>query len=213
MKKSTRELWTKFRKNVPGKVQLSILLISTVIGIALWAGWVDPRLDHFVIEVFVAVGLFVYAIFVVLELDDHHDRTELLGVMLAYVGFNFYVSYNLTGQNTEIPVIGGQMAGASPDLVQLGHWLVIVGVIGLAFNLVVDRDTALANLAWHWRNNPLVWMLRPIPRDFAPIIERWRNRFKGMSLPERPQLRRQPVGKQPTERRPEQRDREASSSE
>lgn len=208
-----RGYWMKFRKAVPGKVQISILLISTVIGIALWAGWVDPRLDHFVIEVFVAVGLFVYAIFVSLEADDHHDRTELLGVMLAYVGFNFYVSYNLTGQNTEIPVIGGQMAGASPDLVQLGHWLVVVGVIGLIFNLICDRDTALANLAWHWRNNPLVWMLRPIPRDFTPIIERWQKRLQGLSLPERPQLRRQPGKKPTTERLPDKGQREASSSE
>lgn len=215
MKKSASEFWTKFRKNVPGKVQLSILLVAVIVGVAVWAGWVDPGLDHFVIEAIVSVALFVYAVFVALELDDHYDRTELLGVMLSYVLFNFYVSYNLTGQNTEIPIIGGQMAGTSPDLVQLGQWMVVVGVIGLAFNLVVDRDTALSNLAWHWRNNPVIWLLRPIPRDFASIVERWQKRFQGLSLPERPQLRRKPDPassrhKRPAERRPERRERKDS---
>lgn len=206
-----RGYWMKFRKNVPGKVQLSVLLISIITGVALWAGWVDPGLDHFVIEVFIAVGLFVYAIFVALELDDHHDRTELLGVMLSYVLFNFYVSYNLTGQNTEIPIIGGQMAGAAPDLAQLGHWLVVVGVIGLIFNLICDRDTAVANLAWHWRNNPIVWLLRPVPRDFGDGLARLREKFpKEFS---RPQLRRQPGKKPTTERLPDKGQREASSSE
>lgn len=204
----------KFRKDVPGKVQLSILLVCVVVGVALWVGLVDPGLDHFVIAFIVAVALFVYAIFVALELGDRHDRAELLGVMLAYVGFNFYVSYRLTGQDTEIPIIGGQMAEAVPDLIQLGQWLVAVGVIGLIFNLLCDRETALANLAWHWRNNPIIWLLRPIPRNLGPGVERWQKRLqrlRGLSLSERPQLRRKPTGKQPAERRPEQREREASS--
>lgn len=210
MKKSAREFWTKFRKNVPGKVQLSILLISIVMGVALWGGWLKLDTDHFVIEAIVAVVLFVYAVFVGLEADDHRDRLELLGVMLAYMTFNFYVTYEVTNENVTLPVIG-EMRHAIPDLVQLGHWLVIVGVIGLIFNLICDRDTALANLAWHWRNNPVIWLLRPIPRDFGPEIERWRKRFQEF---ERPQLRRQQTAeKRSGGRRPERREREASSSE
>jgi len=208
MKKSASEFWAKFRKNVPGKVQLSILLISIVMGVALWGGWLKLDTDHFVIEAIVAVVLFVYAVFVGLEADDHRDRLELLGVMLAYMTFNFYVTYEVTNENVTLPVIG-EMRHAIPDLTQLGQWLVVMGIVGLTFNLVVDRDTALANLAWHWRNNPVIWLLRPIPRDFGPEIERWRKRFQGF---ERPQLRRQPA-ERPTERRPERREREASSSE
>jgi len=214
MKKSANELWKKFRKQVPGKVQISILLVSIAVGIALWGGWLKLDTDHFVIEAAVALALFVYAVFVALEAGDHLDRLELLGVMLSYAMFNFYVTYEVTNENVALPVIG-EMRHAIPDLVQLGQWMVVVGVIGLIFNLVVDRDTALSNLAWHWRNNPLVWMLRPIPRDFAPIIERWQKRLQGLSLPERPQLRRQQTAeKRSGGRRPEQRvEREASSSE
>ena len=207
MKKSAREFWTKFRKNVPGKVQLSILLISIVMGVTLWGGWLRLDTDHFVIEAIVAVVLFVYAVFVGLEADDHYDRLEMLGVMLAYVMFNFYVTYEVTNENVTLPVIG-EMRHAIPELAQMGQWMVVIGVIGLIFNLVVDRDTALTNLAWHWRNNPVIWLLRPIPRDFGPEIERWRKRLQGF---ERPQLRRQPAEKRPTERRPERREREASS--
>lgn len=207
MKKSASEFWAKFRKNVPGKVQLSILLISIVMGVVLWGGWLRLDTDHFVIEAIVAVVLFVYAVFVGLEADDHRDRLELLGVMLAYMMFNFYVTYEVTNENVTLPVIG-EMRHAIPDLTQLGQWLVVMGIVGLTFNLVVDRDTALANLAWHWRNNPVIWLLRPIPRDFGPEIERWRKRFQGF---ERSQLRRQPAEKRPTERRPERREREASS--
>lgn len=183
MKTKVEGAWMWFRRVVPGKVQISILLISTIIGIALWAGWVDPGLDHFVIEVFVAVGLFVYAIFVSLEADDHLDRLELIGVMLTYAVFNFYVRYELTGQDVEIPIVGGQMAGASSNLVQLGQWFVGVGIIGLVFNLLVDRDTAFSNLAWHWKNNPVVFIvIAPIFRSFREGMTRWRGRINGLDF-------------------------------
>ncbi len=210
MKTKVEGAWMWFRRVVTGRVQISILLLSTIIGIALWAGWFDPGLDHFVIEAVVALVLFIYAVFVVIELDDHRDRLELLGVMLAYMTYNFYVTYEVTNENVTLPVIG-EMRHAVPDLTQLGQWFVVMGIVGLTFNLLVDRDTTLSNLVWHWCNNPVVWVLRPIPRDLAPIIERWQKRLQGLSLPERSQLRRRSAGKQPVERRPDERQREASS--
>jgi len=202
-----RGYWTKFRKNVPGKVQLSILLVGIFTGIALWAGWWNPDLDHFVVGAIVAAALVVYAVFVCLEAGDHHDRVEMLGVMLAYVAFSFFVTYEVTNENVTLPEIG-EMRHAIPDLTQLGQWLVTVGVIGLVFNLMVDRGTAIQSLFWLWRSNPIVWVIRPAPRDLGPVIERWQKRLQRLSLPER-RLRRKPAEK-PGGRRPERRERRPS---
>lgn len=183
MKTKVEGAWMWFRRVVPGKVQISVLLICIFIGVALWAGWFDPGLDHFVIEAAVTTSFIVYAVFVALEADDHLDRLELIGVMLAYAVFNFYVRYELTGQDVEIPIVGGQMAGASSNLVQLGQWFVGVGIIGLVFNLLVDRDTAFSNLAWHWKNNPVVFIvIAPIFRSFREGLARWRGRINGLDF-------------------------------
>lgn len=208
-----RGYWTKFRKEVPGKVQISILLVSIAVGIALWGGWLKLDTDHFVIEAVVAVVLSIYAMFVGLEADDHHDRAELLGAMLVYMVFNFYVSYEVTNENVTLPLIG-EMRHAVPNLLQLGQWFVAGGIAGLVFNLVVDRDTALQSLAWLWRNNPIVWLLRPTPRDLSPVVERWRKikaKVK-VNLPDRSVRNKPPTpaGRPKRSERPERSERKSS---
>src|SRR5690606_7974414 len=104
MKNQASSLWSRFRGYWPGKIQLLILLVCVIVGVALWAGW-QPDLDYFVVEGIVAVAFFVYAVAVSLELDDHLDRVELIGVFLAYLVLNFLVTYQVTGENVVVPVI------------------------------------------------------------------------------------------------------------
>jgi len=226
MKNQASSLWSRFRGYWPGKVQILILLVCVIVGVALWAGW-QPDLDYFVVEGIVAVAFFVYAVAVSLELDDHLDRVELIGVFLAYLVLNFLVTYQVTGENVVVPVIGVEMAGAVPDHLQLGRCLVGIGIAGFLFNLLVDRDTSLHNLKWWvWQKNPVAYIiLDPILRNLGEGMARWRSRINGLdvsfpkpSLPDR--LRRQPQPdpassehKRPVERRPDERQREASSSE
>jgi len=186
--------WQKFCEIVPGMAQMSILIVALVAGLLFWLGGLTIDTDHFVIAGIIGLAWLVYAVFVGLEVDDHFDRVELIGVLMAVISFNWYVTYDIPGGNTNLPLFGS-MRHASTDFAQLGQYLVFVAVIGIVFNAVFDRQTAKQNLVRHVKYNPAVWFLRgPLMKRFkeanwtywrAGMVKTIENRRKRAEVPVR----------------------------